>query len=103
MDHIDSGGRLLKMGDRVVFLDATEDLLRGLPASDREAIRAQVGKEMAVEGLNEYGYVELEFVDMEDAIHSIWVEPDCRKKSDWRNRAEGSTVGGRIDPGVQGP
>ena len=35
---------------------------------------------MAVEGFDDYGNVELEFIDAEDNYHTIWVEPDCLKK-----------------------
>lgn len=81
-NHFDSRGQYLKEGDRVVFLDARESLLRGLPAADRVAIKGQVGKEMAVEGFDDYGHVELEFFEQGDEyiVHTIWVEPDCLKK-----------------------
>lgn len=81
-EHLDSQARPLRRGDKVIYLDAREHLLSGLPFSDQEAIKAQVGKEMMVEGFDNYGNVELEFLEEADAHHShtIWVEPDCLKK-----------------------
>ena len=80
MEHLDSQGETLGKGDKVIFLEAREHLLRGLPVSDQEAIKAQVSKEMVVEGFDDYGNVELEFIDAEDIYHTIWVEPDCLRK-----------------------
>ena len=65
MDRLDSTGNQLQEGDRVVYLEARGNSLHGLPNSDQEANKAQVGKEMEVEGLDDYGNVELEFVDSE--------------------------------------
>lgn len=81
-EHQDSEGRSLQTGDRVLYLEARETLLAGLPADDQAAIRAQVGKEMTVEGFDDYGHVELEFLEQGDKYinHTIWVEPDCLKK-----------------------
>ncbi len=80
MAHLDSQGEPLQKGDKAIYLEAREDLLHGLPASDRKAIEAQVGEAMAVEGFDDYGNVELEFIDAKDIYHTIWVEPDCLKK-----------------------
>lgn len=82
MEHLDSQGEPLRHGDKVVYLDAREDLLRGLPASDQEVIKAQVGKVVKVEGFDDYGHVELVFTDAEEIIHFIWVEPECVKKTE---------------------
>ena len=83
-EYLDSQGRSLRQGDKVIYLEAREHLLRGLPFSDQEAIKAQVGKEMVVEGFDNYGNVELEFLDKGEAhySHTIWVEPDCLKEID---------------------
>ena len=84
MECLDSQGEALKKGDRVIYLEARESLLRGLPGSDRKAIKAQVNKEMVVEGFDDYGNVELEFLEAGEDWHphTIWVEPDCLKKID---------------------
>lgn len=81
-EHLDSQGRPLRRGGKVTYLEAREHLLRGLPVSDQKAIRAQLGKEMMVAGLDDYGNVELEFFEAEEIWHShtIWVDPDCLKK-----------------------
>ena len=83
-EYLDSQGRSLRQGDKVIYLEAREHLLRGLPFSDQEAIKTQVGKEMVVEGFDNYGNVELEFLDKGETrySHTIWVEPDCLKKID---------------------
>jgi hypothetical protein len=39
-EHLDSRGRFLRQGDKVIYLDAREHLLFGLPFSDQEAIKA---------------------------------------------------------------
>ena len=71
----DSRGQALQVGDVVRYLSASEDLLRGLPASDQRAIRSQVGRTMTIEGFDDYGGVELEFWVSDCECHSIWVEP----------------------------
>jgi hypothetical protein len=63
----------------VLYLEAWETLLAGLPANDEAAIRLRVGKEMMVEGFDDYGHVELEFLEPGDEYisHTIRVESDC--------------------------
>lgn len=72
---LDSNSHPLKEGDVVKLLNASEDLLRGLPSSDQSAIQDQVNKTMTIQGFNEHGHIELEFTDANGDMHFIWVEP----------------------------
>lgn len=54
---------------------APDELLSGLPEDDQLAIREIVGKELRVKGFDEYGHVELWFIDQEETYHYIWVRP----------------------------
>ncbi len=76
----DINGSPLKEGDAVKFLNVSVNLLKGLPSSDKSAIQDQVNKTLIVQSFDEYGYVELEFTDIKENPHFIWVESkDIRK------------------------
>lgn len=70
----------LRVGDKVRFLRASNELLVGLLPSDQEAIQAAVGEVILVESFDDYGHVELEWVEdrQEKSFHtrSIWVDPN---------------------------
>jgi hypothetical protein len=72
---IDRDGNKIVQGSKVVFLEAPITLLKGLPLEDQQAISRQVEKILQVQGFNEYGHAELEFVDDDGTMHFIWVEP----------------------------
>ncbi len=73
---IDRDGNTIKKRNRVRFLEANAKLLRGLPLEDQIAINEQVGNVLVVEGFDDYGHVELVFIDKRGINHFIWVEPD---------------------------
>ena len=71
---VDSANSKIELGDVVKFLKASEGLLKGLPDSDKQAIKNQVNKSMIVQSFGQYDNVELEFTSSDGHIHSIWVE-----------------------------
>lgn len=71
-DHV---GKLLEIGDRVIVRSIPHQLIHDLPEEDIEAIESQLGKSLVISGFNEYGYVELDFVDSVGTMHTIWIEP----------------------------
>lgn len=71
----DANGVLILEGDWVMFTEAPASLLNGLPAEDQKAIKLQAGKSMQVIGFDEYGYVEMEFTEIDGTYHAIWIEP----------------------------
>ena len=77
MKYLDANGEPLRQRDKVVLMEAPTELLNGLPASDQEAIKAKVGKLLIVEGFDEIGNAEVEFIDSEGSFHSIWVPTSC--------------------------
>jgi hypothetical protein len=46
-----------------------------LPDEDQRALLAVVGKLIALNGYDEDGRAELEFVDHEGVDHTIWINP----------------------------
>jgi hypothetical protein len=46
-----------------------------LPDDDQRALLAAVGKLVALNGYDEDGRAELEFVDHEGVDHTIWLDP----------------------------
>lgn len=81
----DCEGNEISIGDDVLYISVTDQLLKGLPKEDQEAIKAQEGKIMKVLAFDEHGYVEMEFqyerkADSEITFHTIWAEPRCLKK-----------------------
>ncbi len=77
----DADGTKLHVGDRVRLLNAPDELLRGLPSADQDAIKRQVGEDLVVQSFDPYGNAELEFKSDDDVVHSIWVNPKCLQKS----------------------
>jgi hypothetical protein len=72
---IDRDGNKIVQGSKVIFLEAPNTLLNGLSLEDQQAISRQVGKILQVQGFDEYGHAELEFVDNDGSEHFIWIEP----------------------------
>lgn len=62
-------------GDHVLLKILPPGLLDGLPARDRRAISAIVGKTVLLVEYDDAGRAELEFVDEQNHNHSIWVDP----------------------------
>jgi hypothetical protein len=85
---LDRNGTPIALGDVVTFEQATQGLLRGLPAEDQAAIRQQVGNLFEIVGFNDQGNPELEFVDQAGDHHTIWVEKSCVAKAVAKGRAE---------------
>jgi hypothetical protein len=77
----DRNGTAVAIGDAVAYVEATQGLLRGLPAEDQVAIKQQVGKVLEIVGFNDYGKLELEFIDHAGIHHTIWVEGSCVVKA----------------------
>lgn len=76
-DHV---GKVLEIGDRIVVRGIPHELIHDIPEEDVEAIKSQTGKTLVISGFNEYGYVELDFVDSVNTMHTIWIEPTCLEK-----------------------
>jgi hypothetical protein len=77
----DRKGRLLTVGDVVIVCEIPASLLAGLPAEDQDAISAQKGQKLAIVDFDKSGAAELEFTDVKDVIHTIWIEPVFLEKS----------------------
>jgi len=68
------------MSDIFVVLDTLPvDLVQGLPEEDQETIRSIIGKPVKLVDHDSFGHAELEFVDNDGSIHSIWVDPSLLK------------------------
>ena len=76
----DASGTALQVGDHVVLLNASEELLGDLPSEDKAAIQAQVGKSVEVHGFDEHGHAELEFTGLDGTMHFIWVKGSALQK-----------------------
>lgn len=74
--------RKLKRNQRVTLKVLPPGLVEGLPEEDQRAISGVVGKPVFFEGYERNGTVKLEFMDSDDTIHLIWVEPKFIKP--WR-------------------
>lgn len=77
---LDASGDHIDAGDTVVLLRAPEPLLAGLPDKDQSAIKACVGETLTVISFDEFGNAEIEFVDADGGMHTIWVEPSTLRK-----------------------
>lgn len=76
----DHAGQRLEIGDQIVVRAIPQELIHDLPEEDVEAINSQIGKTLVISGFSEYGYVELDFVDSLDRMHTIWIEPAYLEK-----------------------
>ncbi len=65
----------LKPGSLVTLTSVPSSLLQGLPKEDQTAIQSIVGHPVTLAGYS-YGQAELEFVDSDGDVHTIWVETD---------------------------
>lgn len=74
--------RKLKRKQKVTFNVLPPGLIDGLPEEDQRAISGVVGKPVFFEGYERNGTVKLEFMDSDETIHMIWVEPKFIKP--WR-------------------
>jgi hypothetical protein len=67
--------RKIKPGERVVLRELPPGFLDDLPGTDQKAIRQILGKPVLVEGIEDDGRVELQFVDDQGDFHFIYVDP----------------------------
>lgn len=74
-------GNLVRVGDSVILAEIPDTLLANLLPEDQEAIRAQKGHSLTIEGFDGWGNAELEFTDAREHIHTIWVAPIALEKS----------------------
>lgn len=74
--------RKLTRRQKVILKVLPPGLTDGLPEEDQQAISAVVGKPVVFEGYERNGAAKLEFMDKDDVIHLIWVEPKFVKP--WR-------------------
>jgi hypothetical protein len=68
------------MSQKVILKALPPGFLDDLPIEDREAISKAVGRPITLNGYED-GRAELEFVDMEGVIHTIYVDPKFIQKS----------------------
>jgi hypothetical protein len=68
-----SRNSLLKLGRKVVLEKVPPGLLDGLPGEDQRAIAAIVGVPVRLSGFDD-GRLELEFVEENGTIHTIYVD-----------------------------
>lgn len=77
---VDCHGNPLDVGDSVKVIDIPAWLPQGLPEEDQIAICSQIGKTLIIQGFNGDGDAELEFVNNNGHIHTIWIKPHCLEK-----------------------
>ena len=70
------------LGNMVVLSEAPPSLMEGLPIADQKAIANAVGKPILLIGYDEAGRAELEFMDAEGGIHSIYVNPEILRTAE---------------------
>ena len=75
--HTDMVGKRLSIDDIVRIERIPEELLRGLPDEDQEAIKGCLGQHLTISGFDSYGNSEIEFIDEKGNTHTIWVRTDC--------------------------
>ena len=63
----------LRTGSKVVLKSVPPGLLEGLPVKDQKAIVSIVGVPIRLSGFDD-GKLELEFVEADGTIHSIYVD-----------------------------
>lgn len=80
LKHLDCDGYALSAGDVVLLVKVPDSLLSGLPVEDQDAIRSQIGKVLKVDAFDNYGNAEVEFVDNNGDLHTIWVNSTYLKK-----------------------
>ncbi|MBI5591470.1 MAG: hypothetical protein HY881_13410 [Deltaproteobacteria bacterium] len=84
LEPLDCNGERITVGDEVLFINITNQLLNNLPNEDQEAICAQKGMKFKVDAFDNSGYVEISFkykhADSEISFHTVWVEPCCVKR-----------------------
>lgn len=73
-------GNLVRVGDSVILAEIPDTLLANLLPEDQEAIRAQKGNCLMIEGFDDYGNAELEFIDAREHLHTIWIAPTALEK-----------------------
>jgi len=71
---LDKEGNTLLIDDWVIYETAPTSLLKNLPASDQAAIKKQELKPIKIIGFDAYGHAELEFLDEQGILHSIWID-----------------------------
>ncbi len=76
-DPLDRNKKPIAVGDSVKVVEIPARLPQGLPNEDQIAIYEQIGKELIIQGFNQDGHAELEFVDSSGYLHTIWIEPQC--------------------------
>ncbi len=69
-----SKGSWPKPGERVVLEKLPPGFLDGLPEEDQRAISAIVGVPIRFSGFDEDGRLQLEFVEDDGTMHSIYVD-----------------------------
>ena len=60
---------------RVLLKALPPGFVDDLPDEDQRALLAAAGKLVALNGYDEDGRAELEFIDYEGVDHTIWVDP----------------------------
>ncbi len=74
---LDCNNKPIAVGDSVRVIEIPVRLPLGLPEEDQIAIHDQIGKALIIQGFNQDGYAELEFIDNAGHIHTMWIEPHC--------------------------
>jgi hypothetical protein len=64
-----------KPGRKVRLSALPPGFIDDLPDEDQRALLEAVGKPAVLNGYDEDGRAELEFVDREGVFHTIWVDP----------------------------
>ena len=77
---LDRNHKPIVAGDNVKVVEIPARLPVGLPREDQIAIHAQHGKTLTIQGFDQNGYAELEFVDSAGHVHTILIEPYCLEK-----------------------
>ena len=77
---IDEAGRPIRIGDWVRLMCLPPGVSRS-PAATRRAFRKALGLTFRIEAFNRYGLAELDLTRKVAKLESIWVEPDCLRRT----------------------
>jgi hypothetical protein len=77
----DANGISIRVGDTIVLETIPPYLTKDLPSKDVLAIEAQIGSRLEIVDFDSSGYIELEFGNFEDSLHTIFLPGRCLSKA----------------------
>ncbi|CFX16245.1 protein of unknown function [Candidatus Filomicrobium marinum] len=77
----DKDGCKVTNGDFVILVSLPAFLTTDLAYRDVRAIESQIGTTLKVMGINDIGWIELEFTGDDGVLRTIWVEGEHLKRA----------------------